>query len=47
MAGELPGLVLTDKIASEPSRVLPLEEAAVAHRLLEARKATGATVRAP
>ena len=47
MADELFGLVLAGKITSEPSRVLPLEEAAKAHRLLEGRKTTGATVLVP
>jgi len=47
MAEELFGLVLAGKITSEPSRVLSLEEAAEAHRLLEGRKTTGATVLVP
>ena len=47
MADELFGLVLAGKITSEPSRVLSLEEAAKAHRLLEGRKTTGATVLVP
>jgi NADPH2:quinone reductase len=47
MARELFGLVLAGKITSEPSRMLPLEEAAEAHRLLEGRKTTGATVLVP
>lgn len=47
MAEELFGLVLAGKIGSEPSNFFPLEEAAEAHRLLEARKTTGATVLVP
>jgi NADPH:quinone reductase len=47
MAEELFGLVLAGKITSEPSRTLPLEEAPEAHRLLEGRKTTGATVLVP
>ena len=47
MAEELFGLVLAGKITSEPSRILPLEEAAETHRLLEGRKTTGATVLVP
>jgi NADPH2:quinone reductase len=47
MAEELFDLVLAGKVRSEPSRVLPLEDAAEAHRLLEARKTTGATVLVP
>ena len=47
MAEELFGLVLASKISSEPSNFFPLEEAAEAHRLLEARKTTGPTVLVP
>ena len=47
MAEELFDLVLAGKISSEPSTILPLEEAAEAHRLLERRKTTGATVLVP
>ncbi len=47
MAEELFDLVLAGKISSEPSTTLPLEEAAEAHRLLEGRKTTGATVLVP
>lgn len=47
MAEELFDLVLAGKISSEPSATLPLEEAAEAHRLLEGRKTTGATVLVP
>jgi NADPH:quinone reductase len=47
MAEELFDLVLAGKIGREPSTTLPLEEAAEAHRLLEGRKTTGATVLVP
>jgi NADPH:quinone reductase len=47
MADELFDLVLAGKISSEPRTTLPLEEAAEAHRLLEGRKTTGATVLVP
>jgi NADPH:quinone reductase len=47
MAEELFDLVLAGKIKSEPSDFFPLEEAAEAHRRLEARKTTGATVLVP
>jgi NADPH2:quinone reductase len=47
MADELFGLVLAGKIRNEPSRILALDEAAEAHRLLEGRKTTGATVLVP
>jgi NADPH:quinone reductase len=47
MADELFGLVLAGKIKSEPSRILPLDEAAEVHRLLEVRKTIGATVLVP
>jgi NADPH2:quinone reductase len=47
MADELFGLVLAGKIKSEPSRTYPLAEAAEAHRALESRKTTGATVLLP
>jgi NADPH2:quinone reductase len=47
MAREVFDLVLAGEIVSEPSQVLPLEEAAEAHRLIEARKTTGATVLVP
>ena len=47
MARELFGLVEAGKIKSEPSRMLPLRDAAEAHRALESRKTTGATVRVP
>lgn len=47
MADELFGLVLAGKIKSEPKQVLALAEAAEAHRALESRKTTGATVLVP
>ena len=47
MADELFGLVLAGKIKGDPSRILPLDKAAEAHRLLEGRKTTGATVLVP
>lgn len=47
MAKELFDLVTAGKIRSEPSRVYKLAEAAEAHRALEARKTTGATVLVP
>ena len=47
MANELFGLVLAGKIKSEPQQVLGLAEAAQAHRALESRLTTGATVLVP
>jgi NADPH2:quinone reductase len=47
MADELFDLVLQGKIRSEPQQVLPLAEAAEAHRLLESRKTIGATILVP
>jgi NADPH2:quinone reductase len=47
MAKELFDLVLTGKIVAEPNQVFPLAEAAQAHRAIEARKTTGATVLTP
>ena len=47
MADEVFEMVLSGKISSAPSLVLPLEEAAQAHRALESRKTTGATVLMP
>jgi NADPH:quinone reductase len=44
MADELFGLVLAGKITGAPSQTFPLERAAEAHRALEGRKTTGATV---
>ena len=47
MAKELFDLVLAGKIRSEPSRTYSLAEAAEAHRALESRQTTGATVLVP
>ncbi|NRF67222.1 quinone oxidoreductase [Aquincola sp. S2] len=47
MADELFGLVKAGHIRSEPSRVYPLKDAAEAHRSLESRATTGATVLVP
>jgi NADPH2:quinone reductase len=47
MADELFGLVLAGKIRSTPSRTFALPEAAEAHRALESRQTTGATVLIP
>src|SRR6187200_617690 len=47
MAQELFDLVLAGKIVSEPSHTFPLAAAAEAHRAIESRKTTGATVLMP
>jgi NADPH2:quinone reductase len=47
MASEVFDLVLAGKIVSEPNQILPLDQAAEAHRLLESRRTTGATVLIP
>jgi len=47
MADELFGLVLSGKIKSAPSQTFPLKDAAAAHRALESRGTTGATVLLP
>lgn len=47
MARELFDLVRSGKINSEPSRTFALSEAAQAHRALESRQTTGATVLVP
>jgi NADPH2:quinone reductase len=47
MADELFGLVLAGKIQSTPSQTFPLKDAAGAHRALEGRKTTGATILLP
>ena len=47
MAKELFDLVLGGKIRSEPNQIFALEDAAEAHRALEARKTVGATVLVP
>jgi NADPH:quinone reductase len=47
MAKELFDLVLAGKIRGEPNQIFALEDAAEAHRALEARKTVGATVLVP
>lgn len=47
MAKELFDLVIAGKIAAEPRQMFPLDAAAEAHRALEQRKTTGATVLVP
>ena len=47
MAKELFGLVLAGKIVSEPKQTFALEDAAEAHRALESRSTSGATVLIP
>jgi NADPH2:quinone reductase len=47
MAKELFDLVLAGKSRSEPNPIVALEDAAEAHRALEARKTVGATVLGP
>lgn len=47
MADELFALVLAGKISGEPKQVFTLAQAAEAHRALESRKTTGATVLVP
>jgi NADPH2:quinone reductase len=47
MAGELFDLVLAGKITGEPKQTFALADAAGAHRALEARQTTGATVLMP
>ena len=47
MADELFALVLAGKIKSEPNQTYALADAADAHRALESRKTTGATVLVP
>jgi NADPH2:quinone reductase len=47
MAGELFDHVLAGRIVSEPQQIFALTEAADAHRALESRKTTGATVLVP
>ena len=47
MADELFGLVLGGKIRSEARQTFPLRDAAAAHRALESRATTGATVLIP
>ena len=47
MADELFGLVLAGKIKGEPRPAYSLADAAEAHRALESRRTTGATVLVP
>ncbi|HRP28912.1 MAG TPA: zinc-binding dehydrogenase, partial [Burkholderiaceae bacterium] len=47
MAYELFAHVLAGRIAGEPKQQFRLEEAADAHRALESRRTTGATVLVP
>ena len=47
MADELFALVLAGKIVSEPRQVFALDQAADAHRALESRGTTGATILIP
>jgi len=47
MARELFDLVLAGRIGAEPKQIFALADAAEAHRALEARKTTGATVLTP
>ncbi len=47
MAGELFALVQSGKIVSEPRQTFPLKDASAAHRALESRATTGATVLLP
>ena len=47
MARELFDLVLAGRIGAEPKQIFALADAAEAHRALEARKTTGATVLMP
>ena len=47
MAKELFDLVLAGKIVGEPKQIFPLADAAEAHRALESRTTTGATVLMP
>lgn len=47
MADELFGHVLAGRITGEPQQEYPLAEAAAAHRALESRQTTGATVLVP
>jgi NADPH2:quinone reductase len=47
MADELFGLVKAGKIVGEPKQSFALADAAEAHRALESRRTTGATVLVP
>ena len=47
MAGELFDLVRAGKIVSEPRQTFPLKDAAEAHKALQSRGTTGATILLP
>jgi NADPH2:quinone reductase len=47
MTGELFDLVNAGTIVSEPRQTVPLKDAAEAHRALESRRTTGATILVP
>ena len=47
MASEMFGLVRAGKIVSEPRQTFALKDAASAHRALESRATTGATILVP
>jgi NADPH2:quinone reductase len=47
MSGELFDLVKAGRIVSEPRQTFPLKDAAEAHRALESRRTTGATILVP
>jgi NADPH2:quinone reductase len=47
MADELFGHVLAGRIVGEPKQTFALADAALAHRALESRQTTGATVLVP
>ena len=47
MSKDLFDLVLAGKIVSEPRQTVPLKDAAEAHRALEGRRTTGATILVP
>jgi NADPH2:quinone reductase len=47
MTGELFDLVRSGKIVSEPRQTFPLEDAAEAHKALQSRSTTGATILVP
>ena len=47
MSGEMFDLVKSGKIVSEPRQTVPLKDAADAHRALESRNTTGATILVP
>ena len=47
MASELFGLVQSGKINADPRQTFPLKDAGEAHRTIESRKTTGATLLLP